>query len=149
MSCERALHANVRYIEFFMCRYIFLQKHPLTNFKTLLGHEHLPTMNQLTKPFAALLLTSGCTLALSATPLTDAEFKNGAKPVVTLKNCKKLDGVVEPVTNTQSTLIQGKFHVFVSSDETPDAMPFGTFSKQPTQAQLDSLKGLKFCYVPG
>lgn len=113
----------------------------------MLDKEHRLTIDQLIKPFVAFLLTSGCTLALAATPLTDAEFQKDIKPEVALKDCKKENGTVVVATTVGTQRFDGKWHVYVAGEETGDPSSHGRYAKKPTQAQLDSLKGKKYSHT--
>lgn len=96
----------------------------------------------------SIVSAATCTLAASSEFTSDAEFKSGLKAEVPLSNCKKMGGVVEKVVGTVvMPAAGGGFVVYLSGDATPDGVSGGKFRKVPTQQQLDSLKGQRFCYV--
>lgn len=100
----------------------------------------------LAKALSVLLLTtSAC--AWAAPVLDDSAFRKGLKPEVPLKDCKKRDGVVQTVASVTVWVNGGWFNVFVSDHDTPEGVSAGKYRVRPSQHQLDSLIGQKYCYV--
>ncbi|MDP2262899.1 MAG: hypothetical protein Q8K24_07060 [Hydrogenophaga sp.] len=92
-----------------------------------------------------LLTTSACVWA--APVLDDSAFTKGLKAEVALRDCKKMGGMVKTAVTAEVGGAGGWFTVFLFGDDTPEGVSAGKYRISPSQKQLDSLIGKRYCYI--